>query len=298
MRPFACAAAMLVAAQVLTGCSHNASPVVPQVSNAQTGTRGALLYISDAGADSVSIYSYPQLMAIGKISSIPNPTGPLCRSTHGQRLGGSEQSKKVIEFARGGTTRVRSLKLVHPYADACAVDANGNLAVAGNIDYDDPGALMIFKNARGKPTIYQSRKIFFYDFVGYDGSGNAFVDGESGSARLGELPADGTKLENATPKGLRIRFPGGVQNVGDALAVGDEKRGLIYHISGHTIIGKTKLDGTCLVRQFYIDGGVVISTEQLQVEGQRADLQLSRRGRSNRDAQRVYRPSYAAVVSR
>jgi hypothetical protein len=88
-----------------------------------------------------------------------------------------------------------------------------------------------------------------------------------------------------------------VQNVGNALAVGDEKRGLIYHISGHTIIGKTKLDGTCLVRQFYIDGGVVIAPNSCKSKGNVLIYNYPSGGAPIETLSGFTAP-YAAVVSR
>jgi len=49
-----------------------------------------------------------------------------------------------------------------------------------------------------------------------------------------------------------------VQYDGSNLAIGDEKRAIIYQVSGGTVVGTTTLRGACLVQQFFIDGAHVI----------------------------------------
>jgi hypothetical protein len=266
-RFFSCAVGMLLAAQTLAGCDRNTSPIVPQALNPQPGTRGALLYVSDLATSRVSIYSYPRLKLTGKLAAVKNPAGLCVDPRTGNVWVVSEASATISEFAHGGTNRIYKLDLGAGFFDACAIDANGNLAVAKYNEYDDAGALLIFKNERGKPTIYHSRKMFYYAFVGYDGSGNAFVDGEY-YAELLELPAGGKKLENVTPAGLTLS-PGGVQYDGTDLAVGNAKRGVIYRVSSRSIVGKTKLNGGCVVEQFFIDAerGWVIAPSSCHSKG-------------------------------
>jgi hypothetical protein len=95
---------------------------------------------------------------------------------------------------------------------------DGGARVTSMIFGSDPGALMVFKNARGKPKFY-SRVMFFYDFVAYDPGGDAFVDGSDYGFKLAELAYGSRKLVLVTPHGLRIRIPGGVQYDGSSLAV-------------------------------------------------------------------------------
>ncbi|MGC9993594.1 MAG: hypothetical protein ABSD52_14540 [Candidatus Cybelea sp.] len=259
---------MLVATQTLAGCDRTAPPTVPQVLNPQAGARQALLYVSDTATNSVSIYSYPRLKLTGKLFGIKRPAGLCVDPRTGDVWVVSELAPEIIEFPHGGTKRMHRLDLGYGF-EACAVDASGNLAVARYNNYDDPGALFIFKNGRGKPAIYDSPKMFYYVFVGYDSSGNAFVDG-GWNAKLEELPAGGEKLKNVTPKGLTLRSPGGVQYDGTNLAVGNAKRGVIYEISNRTIVGKTKLNGACVVEQFFVDAqrGDVVAPSHCHSKGE------------------------------
>jgi hypothetical protein len=258
---------------VLAGCARTASPVVPQAVAPQaaapaSSTSGALLYVSESGKASVGIYSYPALKLVGSLR-VKSPKG-LCvdPSSGNVWIVSGPFKNRIHEFARGGTQPIRVLKLgsrsAPAFIDACAVNpVNGDLAVVSTIGSSAPGGLFIFKNGTGTPQFYQDRAMFAYGFVGYDSSGNAFVDGTSADdrGRLAELPAGGTQMQDVTPKGLSLRFPGGVQSDGTGLAVGDELSGVIYRISGNTITGTTRLDGACVVQQFFIDTtrGVVIA---------------------------------------
>jgi len=260
--------------------------------------RGALLYVSDTVANSVSIYSYPRLKLMGKLFGIHNPAG-LCVDPRTSAVWVvSEQGGRVVEFAHGGAIRIRTLKISAGFIQACAVDASGNLAVVTFNEYDDHGGLLIFKNARGKPTFYQSRKMFFYSFAGYDNRGNVFVDG-SPYATLLELPAGGTKLKNVTPNGLQLSSPGAVQYDGADLAVGDQKTGIIYRVSGTKIAGTTQLNGTCFVQQFFVDteSDVVIAPNVCSGKGDVLIYDYPAGGTATRRITGFTDP-FAAVVSR
>ena len=295
-RFFSCAVGILVAAQTLAGCDRNTSPIVPQGLNPQANARDALLYVSDTATNSVSIYSYPRLKLTGKLT-IKRPAGLCVDPRTGNVWVVSELSPEIIEFPHGGTKRMHTLDLGYGF-QGCAVDASGNLAVARYNDYDDAGALFIFKNGRGKPTIYENQKMFYYEFVGYDSNGNAFVDGEW-NAKLEELPAGGKKLKNVTPNGVTLTSPGGVQYDGTNLAVGNAKRGVIYQVSGRTIVGKMTLNGACVVEQFFIDAerGDVIAPSRCHSKGEVLIYDYPAGGNP---IKRIagFRDPFAAVVSR
>jgi hypothetical protein len=259
-RRFLSAVGILVAVEVLPGCARAPSPVVPQAVSPASTTSSALLYVSESSKNAVGIYSYPQLKRIGSLT-VKTPEG-LCvnpRSSDVWVVSGP-LTNKVTEFAHGGTKPIRVLKIGNSltayFLDACAVNPiNGDLAVVTTVSSSDPGGLFVFKHGTGTPKFYHDPEIFAYAFVGYDSTGDAFVDGTdvNDRGRLGELPAAAKQMEDVTPKGLKLRFPGGVQYDGTDLAVGDERYGRIYRISGTTITGTMRLNDARLVRQFFID---------------------------------------------
>jgi hypothetical protein len=101
--------------------------------------------------------------------------------------------------------------------------------------------------------------MFYYDFVAYDGSGNAFVDGNGDGHNLAELAAGAKRLAIVPVSGLRIRNPGGIQYDGANLAIGAEKSAAIYQVSNGTIVGTMTLQSACDVRQFSIYQGQLIA---------------------------------------
>ena len=252
--------------QSLTACEGSATPFGTPRSSRQndSSTSGDLLYVSDPSRG-VSFYSYPGLTLEGKLSDLQDPTA-LCvdpRTTNVWVVS-FESTVKVSEFAHGATKSIYTIEPDLPDIDACAVNpTNGDLALAMYNEYDDAGALVVFHHASGKPVLYRSKHLFFYSFVGYDASGNAFVDGGSGFGdfELVELAAGAKKLTDVTPRHARLQPPreGGVQFDGTNLAVGDERHGRIYQISNREVVGVTKLAGTCLVRGFAIDNDALIA---------------------------------------
>jgi hypothetical protein len=269
------AVGVLVAVEVLSGCEHAASPVVPQTVSPASTTNSALLYVSESGKNLVGIYSYPKLKRIGSLT-VKTPEG-LCVDPRSDNVWivSAAPTDKVSEFTHGGTKPIRVLKIgssLDAYLiGACAVNPlNGDLAVVASVDSSDPGGLFVFKHGTGTPKLYQDSDMFVYGFVGYDASGDAFVDGTdvNDQGRLAELPAGAKQMQDVTPKGLKLRFPGGVQSDGTDLVVGSERNGLIYQISGGAIVGRTRLSDTCLVQQFFIDTtrGVLIAPSFCQSE--------------------------------
>jgi hypothetical protein len=270
-----------VAVASLAACGGSPSPVgapgtpsqMQELAAPAGGQHGALLYISEPANNSVSIYAYPDLKYKGELSHLRSAAG-LCSDPRTGNvwvisflLSGGD---KLSEFAHGGTEPVLTLKVGRPGLNACSVDPNtGDLAVAQMNDYDDPGALFVFRNGSNKPAYYEDRNMFYYYFVGYDASGNAFVDGygRGGKFRLDELPSGGKKLIDVTPAGLKIGMVGGVQYDGTDMAVGDLHKGLIYRISDEKVVGETKLLQTCLVRQFAIDADAVIAPNYCRHKG-------------------------------
>jgi hypothetical protein len=124
------------------------------------------------------------------------------------------------------------------------------------------------------------------------------VDG-SPYATLLELPAGGTKLKNVTPNGLQLSSPGAVQYDGTDLAVGDQKTGIIYRVSGTKIAGTTQLNGTCFVQQFFVDteSAVVIAPNVCSGKGDVLIYDYPAGGTATRRITGFADP-FAAVVSR
>src|ERR1700722_5038570 len=230
-----------VAAAILAGATVDASGTTAQIRSSGTHTspvrarmssnarRRALLYVSDSSAGTVFVYSYPGLRPMGAISSFDFPAGLCVDPQTGDFWVTDSTATTVYEFAHGGTEPIRTLQAGgDEYPDACAVNpTNGDLAAA-NVTFggDDPGDVLIFKGGTGTPRTYQLRHAFDVDFLGYDNSGNLFVDTSEGAGfRLDELRSGAKKFVHIPWKGPAIASPGGVQYDNGSLAVGDAEKG-------------------------------------------------------------------------
>jgi hypothetical protein len=293
----------------LAACGGSPTPVgapgtpprTEQLSVPASGQRGALLYVSEPDTSSVSMYAYPALTYKGEVSHLRGAAG-LCsdpRTGNVWVISSISSGFKLSEFTHGGTKPILTIKAAYPELNACSVNPNnGDLAVTQISNYDDPGGLFVFPNGSSKPAYYQDHKMLFYYFVGYDASGNAFVDGYGGGGqfRLEELPSGSTKLIDVTPAGLKIGLAGGVQYDGTYMTVGNQKRGLIYQISNRKIVGTTTLFQTCLVRQFAIDGATIIVPNYCGHKGDVLIYDYPAGGSPTREVSGL-RSAFAATVS-
>lgn len=262
----------------LTGCAKGATPAAPAVQNASTSVAVAaalphhdrgrswfsaeakggnpLLFVSDSGTGDVEMYSFPTLKLIGTVTGFSQPQGE-CSDDKGDVWVTDTNAEKVYELSREGRVENR---LDDP-GDApagCAWDSrSGDLAVMNLFsDEDDPGEVVIFPKGSGHPKTVKNQNQFYYDFGGYDGSGNLFFDGRAsdGSFMLAELPQGASSASTLAVGGGKIYFPGMVQwdPSQDRLLVGDQSCGgkraaCVYQLSldgsSAQITGTIKLRG-------------------------------------------------------
>lgn len=268
----------LLAAQVLVACggasvssdSQTLSGVAPAAvprlrlswidPRAKTGT---LLYVSDSNAGTVFVYSYPQLVRVGELRAFQLPAG-LCVNRRNGNVWVTDTYKRIVEYAHGGTTPIRSIRVSNVYVHACAVNPKtGDLAVVTSAT-DDPSVIQIFKPGSLIPTTYSDYKhAYSMWFDAYDPSGNLFVDANRyagpGHFALEQLTKGSGQLTNVSWNGPKIRLPGGVQYDGTYLAIGDEQNDLIYRISNGSAAATVTLQGACLVQEFFIYNHMVIA---------------------------------------
>jgi hypothetical protein len=213
---------------------HHRSWVSPDVRKARS-----LLFVSDFGTYDVYIYTLPGLVLKGTLTGFYAPDGE-CSDKDGNIWVTNSGTQQIFKLSRGGTI-LNTLNTGFDPA-SCAVDpTTGNLAVT-DLTGNSAGEVLIYPNASGTPTVYTNPAQFYYDFDGYDSSGNLFVDGfafeEPGGVNLNylpfilsELPKGGSSLETINITGCahvpqcgNIYYPGMVQwyGPGNYLAVGDQ----------------------------------------------------------------------------
>jgi DNA-binding beta-propeller fold protein YncE len=223
-----------------------------------------LLYVSDVGTRDVKVYSYPGGQLKGTLTGFTEPWG-VCADTAGDVFVTDLKGFRIFEFRHGAKKPAAILRDPGQEPGGCAVDpATGNLAVANvSTPYTGPGDLLVFLHARGKPKKYHDTTIHYYQFCGYDGNGNLFVDGvKLGKFQLAELlKGHSSLIDIALDK--TYSFAGGVQWDGTSLAIGDYEQNVIdrYQIFGSSgkRIGETKLKGAKFPIGIWIQGSTVIA---------------------------------------
>jgi hypothetical protein len=235
-------------------------------------TSGTLLYISDIGAESVDIFSYPEGKLVGTLTGFAEPNG-LCADAKGNVFVTDADNGRVVKYAHGGTTPIAKLA-TGGSPIGCAIDPNsGDLAVTFYTTPGYQGNFSIFKNASGSGTNYSGLYRTF--FCTYDDSGNLFVDGFAADARvnLGEL-SKGSSSMAIVKLNWDAGWTGGLQWDGKYLALGDEyaskyvpSRAVnsVYQVkvsNGFATLVKTAgLEGGQDVVQFTLDGKSLIGPD-------------------------------------
>lgn len=200
-----------------------------------------LLYVSDQKTDDVYVYSYPNGKLVGTLTGFAAPYGQ-CTDKSGNVFITQFSASDVKEYAHGGTNPIKTLHVHGQDPTGCSVDpTTGNLAVATFVSDNFPGAIFVFRGAKGTPTSYDVPGMYYYFPPAYDDRGNLFVEAEgpsSGGTHVFELPRDG-----GTFKGLflnvTIHFPGGVQWDGEHLDLTDQ----LYTTSGGSGIYQVQIKG-------------------------------------------------------
>jgi hypothetical protein len=218
-----------------------------------------LLYVANSNAGTVDIYSWRLLNQVGQIGDLTRPY-TLCVDAQQNVYVADIGSLQVIEYAHGSTTPSKTLSDVFGYPIGCSVDpTTGNLAVSDVFggSFGD-GNVLVFPGGSGTPTEYTAPNITEYWLVGYDSSGNLFLDGDNGSGTpvaLAELPAGSSSFEAITMN-VTLGSPGGVQWDGTNLDVGDQSTNTIYQftVSGTnaTEVGSVVLSSASDVFQFFV----------------------------------------------
>ena len=259
---------------ILTACSGSAPPTISQpaaLSEKQTASsavKNALLYISDSGTDTVSIYNYPTDTLSGTLTD-QDASGE-CVDRTGNVYIVITQARETDEYAPGGSKPVAKFKASGPRYEwpvSCSVDPNtGNLAVANAIagtgKTPGPGSVSVYQPGQQRPSKFQAPNMYTYWFLSYDNAGNLFVDGSASRAsvefRYAELPRGRKQMKPIVLKGGSIASPGNVQWDGNHITIGDQDNAVIYQTKGARIVGSTPLTGSSDVVGYFIDGGTVI----------------------------------------
>jgi hypothetical protein len=238
-----------------------------------------LLYISNFNTETVLVYSYPDGKKMGTLTGFAQPDG-LCSDKNGDvwivNNERSQSGEDVVEYKHGGTNPIKTLKDPSEILIACSVDpTTGNLAVTNTETYSfGRGALVIWKKAKGTPTVLKVPNMMYPYFCGYDDKGNLYVDGQpysSAGFTFAELPKGQEKFKVITLD-KAIEFPGNVRWDGKYVAVGDQEyaynssglyQSAIYQTTGASgkVVHVIPLEGTGDIIGFSIEGKALIGPD-------------------------------------
>jgi hypothetical protein len=212
-----------------------------------------------------SIFDYPKSLA--QIGMINGAGGQGCTNVlygYGKKIiWNPGRTNELINEYRVPNTLIRSLSLDYKFTSSCAMNAGGDLAIGillGN-SYGPGGQVVIFKNATGSGTVYNTPLAKEY-FDGYDSSGNLFADGLTGASSFGlvELPEGSSKFVSIKTSNAP-QFPGSVQWDGTYLTVFDQDTSETYQytVSGTTATLKNtvQLSGASDCAQTWIVKGLL-----------------------------------------
>jgi hypothetical protein len=200
--------------------------ISPELAAAKT----ELLFVSDSGAGDVYIYKVPSLKVVATITGFFQPQGE-CSDGKGNVWVTDTGGQMVYKLSHHGQLISEISDTSNPAA--CAWDpTTGNLAVMNIFDSASrSGGVLVYPKGTRAPTLYQNPDMYYYNFGGYDSSGNLYFDGRDadGNFILSELPKGAMSPHTVTLTGGTIYFPGMVQFSGKStLIVGDQSCGNAY----------------------------------------------------------------------
>jgi hypothetical protein len=221
-----------------------------------------LLYASDEVAGTVDVYAARSRgHVVGRLTGFQFPYGE-CLDATGNVYIADFAAKDIVEYERGGTTPIKTLRDVYGFPIGCSVDPKtGDVAVANfeGVGRTCMGGIVIYKDASGRGRLYQDKDFNYYWPPGYDSQGNVYVEGRKrenrGTAGLAELRYGSRKLVTLSLSGAKVTYPGSVQWDGQYITATDQAfEG--SHVTGvyrltvtgseAAVVGSTKLSDICL----------------------------------------------------
>lgn len=244
------------AASVLAGCGGSPvqsvlpGPIGQDVRNGVTPDNGRswmapeakhddLVYVSDTGANAVSVYGLRTHKLLGMLTGINAPWG-ICADQSGNVWILGWKKDKIFEYAHAGTKPLQVLTVQDSEASLvdCSVDpTTGDLAVT-NWGYDwYQGYLLIYPHGWGTPRTYTLPNVWYYYGCSYDDKGNLFADGWDAylgdTFALAELTKAGRMKGVTLLPNLKPVLLGAVRWDGQYVAIANAGFIFKYAVQGH-----------------------------------------------------------------
>jgi hypothetical protein len=136
-------------------------------------TSKTLLYVSN-GDGIVNVYTYAERNLVGELINFKQPEGE-CTDAKDDIYITDSGDKKIVEYAHGAKTPIRTIKAATYRPYACAINPkNGDLAVANVSGYTSysQGNVAVYAHAKGKPTYYTNPDMPSVNGCAYDKYGD------------------------------------------------------------------------------------------------------------------------------
>jgi hypothetical protein len=220
------------------------------------------VWISDSGQNTLERFAYAGGAPTGQVSAnLSEPQG-MCQQKKTFWLANTGASTMIHYNAAGHV--LSTLSDTGQFPVGCSTHA-GNLAVSNIINVSGgPGSVTIYANGTGTGRNFAVSNLGRVYFIGYDGSGDLFVSGETTSSTVGfaELKAGGSAFAPLTLSGATINFPGTVQFARSRLVLGDQSGSggfsILYQTTvangTATVTGSTNLTSALDAVQCFITG--------------------------------------------
>jgi hypothetical protein len=284
--------AAMIAAVLVGGCSSpggSNNAATPPISNAQLAVtthnsaqsldrRGSdpLIYVVDAHAQAVNMYSYPSLTLVGTLTDVAFPTAVCIAENYADAnvwVGGYDANKnsELIEYAHGSTTPIRTLDNSGPEVKGCAPINNGRMLSADSDPIDGQPVLNVSDWFTRKPAEPPTKYTDIPNMQALTGiartaSGAAFVSGydADGDYILAKFLPYEFRTFTQVPVSVPISEPGPVYAIGPKLFVSDRSdsndQAVVYQISPTT---GTVMATTTLASSTDCEGYTVAKIKQM-----------------------------------
>lgn len=226
-----------VSVALLAACTNGGSQLAPPINALAvhpsekswmlpgTQKQPSLLYISNWGTGDVTVYTYLDgggLLLVGTLTGFSLPAG-MCTDSVGNVWIPDADTRKLYEYAHGGTKPIKTIQQYSGYPYSCSVDpTTGNVAVANshpNGKYQAYSVVDVYPKGSRKGTPYSSahgfKNVFF---VAYDNASNLYADAtpcfrdncyydRNGPPGLYELSKGGSAFNRLNLRGATLYQP-------------------------------------------------------------------------------------------
>lgn len=251
-----------------------------------------LLYVSNSGNGTVTIYSYrsgADLKLVGSLA-IPQPSG-VCSDKHGNVWIASQHGRALHEFPHGGTKHIKTIMLGFGLPAGCAVNPrNGDLAVAVNHPHakfvGHFAYVLVFRHGSQYGQEYDFPQGFYsVGFPAWDDEGNLLVDGmvcrtasycyaPSGPPALFKAAKSASAFSKLSLQGVVLNDPAGLAWIKPTLLVAESNYqgrgtsvGYKIFVSGSTatLVKTIPFDNVVRANGISVRAGIAIVAD---IEGQ------------------------------